>query len=58
MFERALDEKYSETLTKMRQERSLLAQQNGFLQLQQQQAHDQQAQMREHYEKEAQKLID
>ena len=42
----------------MRQECSLLAQQNGVLQLQLQQAHDQQAQMREHYEKEVQKLID
>ena len=42
----------------MRQECSLLAQQNGFLQLQLQQAHDQQVQMRGHDEKEAQKLID
>ena len=58
MFERALEEKYSETLTRMRQERSLLAQQNMVLQLQLQQAHDQQAQMREHHEKDVQKLID
>ena len=42
----------------MRQERSFLAQHNGVLQLQLQQAHDQQAQMHEYYEKQAQKLID
>ena len=42
----------------MRQECNLLAQQNGILQLQLQQAHDRQVQMREHYMKEVQKLID
>ena len=55
---RGLEEKYSETLAKMHDERNSLTQQIGVLQLQLQQAHDRQAQLREHYSKEAQLHID
>ena len=43
---------------KLREECDFLAQQNGALQQQLRQAHDHQAQMREHYGKEAQRHID
>ena len=43
--ERGLEEKYSETLVKLREECDFLAQQNGALQQQLRQAHDHQAQM-------------
>ena len=55
---RGFEETYSETLAKMHDERNSLTQQIGVLQLQLQQAHDRQAQLREHYSKEAQLHID
>ena len=56
--ERGLEETYSETLAKMREECDFLTQQNAVLQQQLQQAHDRQAKLREHYSKEAQLHID
>ena len=56
--ERGLEEKYSETLVKLREEYDFLTQQNGALQPQLRQAHDHQAQMRENYWKEAQRHIE
>ena len=48
---RRLEEKYSETLVKLREEFDFLAQHNGALQQQLRQAHDHQAQIRQHYGK-------
>ena len=56
--ERRLEEKYTETLVKLREECVFHAQQNGALQQQLRHAHNHQAQMREHYWKEAQRHID
>ena len=56
--ERGLEETYSESLAKMPDERNSLSQHIGVLQLQLQQAHDRQAQSREHCSNEAQLHID